>query len=117
MGEEERHKPLSCVHMLVFDEGDRMLEEGLGDQIDALARRTGQGRQTLFFSATWPESAGLVARRFCVRPPILLRVGETLKSRNMPTNMNIVQQVEVFDQDDEGEEERETRKCARLIEL
>lgn len=115
--EEEGRMLLSTVRVLVLDEGDRMLEEGLGDQLEALSCRTAPARQTLFFSATWPEQAGALARRFCRSTPILVRVGSLTTAGSMSMNAKIVQRVEVFDRHGEEEEERESRKRIRLLEL
>ena len=74
--EEEGIEPLVKVRVLVLDEGDRMLEKGLGDALDAIARRTAHLRQTLFFSATWREDkVGEDARRFCRHAPVVLQIG------------------------------------------
>eukprot|EP00439_Symbiodinium_sp_Y106_P045213 s4099_g5.t1 len=63
---------LVCSEM---DEG-AMLEEGLGDQLDAVARRAAPLRQTLFFSATWSEDkVGKPAACFCRQIPVILRIG------------------------------------------
>lgn len=76
--EEEGRTPLGTVQVLVLDEGDRMLEEGLGDQLQALAYRTNPARQTMFFSATWPEAAGALAQQLCRggKAPRVCRVGD-----------------------------------------
>jgi len=115
--EEEGRGVLGTVRVLVLDEGDRMLEEGLRDQIDALACRTALIRQTLFFSATWPEEASALACRLCRVAPVLLRVGTPGMANAVVTNGNILQRVEVFDLDNEEEEAREARKRTRLLQL
>lgn len=119
--DEGRH-PLQSVRVLVLDEGDRMLEEGLGDQLDAVARRAAPLRQTLFFSATWSEDkVGKPAACFCRQIPVILRIGsgdsaeDSLRQSSL-ANRNIHQIVEVFDAE-ESEEEREERKLSRLLEL
>ncbi|CAL1146540.1 unnamed protein product [Cladocopium goreaui] len=118
--EEEGREPLASVRVLVLDEGDRMLEEGLGDQLDGIALRTAHMRQTLFFSATWrEEKVGEQARRFCRHTPVVIQIGEngTMQEGSVSAcPRNIRQIVEVFD-DDESEEKREERKLARLLEL
>eukprot|EP00434_Breviolum_minutum_P019592 symbB.v1.2.017282.t1/scaffold1325.1/size176917/8 len=97
-----------------------MLEEGLGDQLDAVARRTAQMRQTLFFSATWrEEKVGEEARRFCRHEPVVIQIGEdgdAVQGKVSACPRNIKQIIEVFD-DEESEEKREERKLARLLEL
>ncbi|CAE7521226.1 DBP2 [Symbiodinium natans] len=117
---DEGRRPLHGVRVLVLDEGDRMLEEGLGDQLDAVARHTALLRQTLFFSATWCEGkVGLQASCLCRQSPVMVQVGSGDSSDQLTTslaNRNILQMVEVFDQE-ESEEERETRKLSRLLEL
>lgn len=40
---------------LVLDEADRMLEEGFAEEMDAILSELPQERQTIFFSATYPE--------------------------------------------------------------
>lgn len=46
---------LSHLKTLVLDEGDRMLEMGFQDEIDAVIAAAPSQRQTLLFSATFPE--------------------------------------------------------------
>lgn len=112
--EGEGRLPLATVRVLVLDEGDRMLGEGMGEQLEALAGRTRGGRQTLFFSATWSDGDGVsgLASRVCRSPPVLLRISN---STGGSANPNIEQRIEVFDQDEE--EEREACKRARLLVL
>lgn len=116
--EDGGHVLLATVCLLVLDEGDRMLEDGMADQLDALALRTAPIRQTMFFSATWPEAAGALARRLCRGSPALVRVGSVASHGGcaVHANRNIKQCIEVFDED-ETEEEREAQKHARLLQL
>jgi ATP-dependent RNA helicase RhlE len=53
---------LSNVEVLILDEADRMLDMGFKPQIDQILRRCRRtGRQTLFFSATMPNSVKSLA--------------------------------------------------------
>jgi ATP-dependent RNA helicase DbpA len=47
---------LAHVHTLVLDEADRMLDMGFNDAITAIVEQLSPQRQTLLFSATFPDS-------------------------------------------------------------
>ena len=47
---------LAALRTLVLDEADRMLEMGFIDQVEAITRRCPNPRQTLLFSATFPDA-------------------------------------------------------------
>ncbi|NIJ69788.1 ATP-dependent RNA helicase DbpA [Xanthomonas sp. 60] len=53
---------LGAVRTLVLDEGDRMLDMGFEEPIREIAGRTHRERQTLLFSATFPDSIRAIAR-------------------------------------------------------
>ncbi len=59
---------LSALNTLVLDEADRMLDMGFHDDIVHIAKRCPTSRQTLLFSATYPERIADLARRFLCRP-------------------------------------------------
>jgi ATP-independent RNA helicase DbpA len=52
---------LAALSMLVLDEADRMLEMGFADEISAVIRHCPVQRQTLLFSATYPEGIAKLA--------------------------------------------------------
>jgi ATP-dependent RNA helicase DBP3 len=68
---------VSSVTYLVLDEADRMLDKGFENDIRQIIGRTTQGdaRQTLMFSATWPDSVRRLAASF-QRDPIRVTVGQ-----------------------------------------
>ena len=55
---------LGMLKTLVLDEADRMLDMGFHDDIACIAERCPQPRQTLLFSATYPDAVQALARRF-----------------------------------------------------
>jgi len=59
---------LDALRTLVLDEADRMLDMGFADDMAQVAARCPKQRQTLMFSATYPEGAANLARRFMRQP-------------------------------------------------
>jgi ATP-independent RNA helicase DbpA len=65
--------PLAALNTLVLDEADRMLDMGFFDDMVAVARHCPPDRQTLLFSATYPESIAKLSARF-MREPAMVKV-------------------------------------------
>ncbi|WP_250511858.1 ATP-dependent RNA helicase DbpA [Caballeronia sp. INDeC2] len=59
---------LDAVRTLVLDEADRMLDMGFFDDIASVARKCPKDRQTLLFSATYPEGIVKLSQQFLRNP-------------------------------------------------
>ncbi len=64
---------LEFLTTLVLDEADRMLDMGFADDIVKVASQCPKTRQTLLFSATYPEGIASIAQRF-QRDPVTVKV-------------------------------------------
>ena len=64
---------LDALNTLVLDEADRMLDMGFFDDIVKVARQCPKERQTLLFSATYPEGIAKISAQF-MRDPITVKV-------------------------------------------
>jgi len=60
----KRTLDLSRVNCLVLDEADRMLEMGFVEDMETIIGQTPAGRQTLLFSATFPDDIQAMSARF-----------------------------------------------------
>ncbi len=76
---------LSELNTLVLDEADRMLDMGFQDALDAIISCAPKQRQTLLFSATFPEKIKNIAARITISPEQIQAVEEK------QTNSNITQ--------------------------
>jgi ATP-independent RNA helicase DbpA len=67
----KRTLKLDDVDTLVLDEADRMLDMGFQDAIDAIVEKIPANRQTLLFSATYPQEIDNIATRVMKNPAII----------------------------------------------
>lgn len=88
---------LSRVGYVVLDEADRMLDKGFEEEIRKIINTTQPlgKRQTLMFTATWPESVRSLASTF-MTSPIKIAIGDN-PDGDLRANLRIVQKVEVVD--------------------
>jgi ATP-dependent RNA helicase DBP3 len=88
---------LSTVAYMVLDEADRMLDKGFEEEIRKIIQATKPpaDRQTLMFTATWPESVRSLAATF-MKSPVMITIGDN-PTGDLRANTRIVQKVEVVD--------------------
>ena len=70
---ERQHLSLEALNTLVLDEADRMLDMGFFDDIVVVAKQCPKERQTLLFSATYPEGIAKLSAQF-MREPVTVKV-------------------------------------------
>jgi len=59
---------LRKLRHLVLDEADRMLDMGFINDVDAILRKTPMSRQTMLFSATFPDEIAQLSERYLLHP-------------------------------------------------
>ncbi|KAI0376871.1 DEAD-domain-containing protein [Hypomontagnella monticulosa] len=94
---EEGAVKLDAAKFVVLDEADRMLDKGFEDDIKRIIGCTPrkENRQTLMFTATWPQSVQALASTFMMSP-VKIQIGGN-ESGELQANARIEQRVEVVD--------------------
>ncbi|MFY9243993.1 MAG: DEAD/DEAH box helicase [Polaribacter sp.] len=59
---------LGNVEWLVLDEADEMLNMGFKEELDSILKATPDTKQTLLFSATFPQEVESIARNYMTKP-------------------------------------------------
>ncbi|ARU55750.1 ATP-dependent RNA helicase DbpA [Oleiphilus messinensis] len=72
---------LRNIRTVVLDEADRMLDMGFVDEISDIVSHTPPARQTLFFSATYPDNVQALVERF-QREPEFVTIQDTARVAN-----------------------------------
>lgn len=84
---------LGSLTTLVLDEADRMLEMGFQDAIDAILAQTPKARQTLLFSATYPQQIEAIAQRI-MQSPVMVKVESTHDTLTIDQRFYLVEKDE-----------------------
>lgn len=79
---EKQTLDLSQLNVLVLDEADRMLDMGFYDDINAIIQQLPIKRQTLLFSATYPEQIQTISQRI-QHNPVQVQVDTQQQERNI----------------------------------
>ncbi len=72
---QRRGLDLMSVQVLVMDEADKMLEMGFEQEIGAIMKEVNRERQTIFFSATFPDSIQALSRKY-QKKPVQIKIDE-----------------------------------------
>lgn len=94
---EEGSADISKAQYVVLDEADRMLDKGFEEDVRQIISNTSSDRQTLMFTATWPQSIRDLAATF-MKTPVRIIIGDNTTGE-LRANTRIKQLVEVIQPD------------------
>ncbi|EGG21659.1 hypothetical protein DFA_01545 [Cavenderia fasciculata] len=91
---------LSRVSLLIFDEADRMLQLGFGDQLQKISEQIRPDRQTLMFSATFAKTMQEASTKW-LKNPLKIRVKSSSANEENTAviTKNVKQVVKVIKED------------------
>ncbi len=99
---------LASVQLLVLDEADRLLDLGFADELNCVLALLPAQRQTLFFSATFPDSVEAQAASL-LREPVRIEVAPTQAADGANGSATILQRAIAVD------DKRRTQLLLKLI--
>ena len=88
---------ISDLKTLVLDEADRMLDEGFTEEVSEIIGMLPVQRQTVFFSATFPESIEILSRKYQKNPKIINVLNETSQAPQIEQYVYIAEKPEKID--------------------
>ena len=86
---KRRQLKLENIQWLVLDEADEMLNMGFKDELDKILEVTPKEKQTLLFSATFPQEVESIARNY-MNKPIEITSGEKNKGSDQVSHQYYV---------------------------
>ncbi|MCG6507318.1 DEAD/DEAH box helicase, partial [Vibrio parahaemolyticus] len=88
---------LSELNTLVLDEADRMLEMGFQEALDAIIAEAPKQRQTLLFSATYPQAIQEIAQSV-THDSLMIKVASTHEASSIRQQFYKVEGTEARDE-------------------